>query len=562
MRPRTLLTSVLLPVAVLLAVGAAAPAFAGTPTAQQPSYTMRLRPASVTVPVGASATTTISFRGSPSLYDTPVDLSISGLPTGVTATFSPPTPLISGESVLTLTASGSAPAGGFAVTVTAISESSDPIGTSTGLAMAVAPAASWPQFGHDPQVTGANPDEKTITRDTVANLSLEYVAVGPADPTFGGISRSSPAVVGNVAYVGTDAGQLLAWPATGCGDFNCQPLWMAQLSNGVFSTPAVADGLVFVSSAGSVDNGIGTLYAFKAAGCGHATCKPVWTAPVPNTESSPTVSGGVLYIVSGDGRLLAFNAAGCGHNKCAPLWTGTMKSSANAAPAVANGLVYATSSDRLLAFKAAGCGQPTCAPVWASTPVSGSDTGSGLIQEAGPVVSGDKVYFSSVDFSDPNGNDGTVYAFSSNACSSTQNLNCPPLWVAHPSPFDSVGQLTVANGVLYGAGTDFLFAFDANGCGQAVCGFLWFGVLPGAIAGTEAAPSVAGGVVYFTQNNGQIGGFDASGCGQLECTPLWSTVTQPLEAFMTTPVITGGRLYVAGPAVGQQPTMWVYHLAG
>ena len=59
-RSRILFRSVLLPAAVLLAVSTAAPAFAGTPAAQQPSYTMRLRPASVTVSPGASATTAIS----------------------------------------------------------------------------------------------------------------------------------------------------------------------------------------------------------------------------------------------------------------------------------------------------------------------------------------------------------------------------------------------------------------------------------------------------------------------------------------------------------------------
>ncbi len=170
------------------------------------------------------------------------------------------------------------------------------------------------------------------------------------------------------------------------------------------------------------------------------------------------------------------------------------------------------------------------------------------------------MYFSSVDLANPDGLTGTVYAFPAGGCTGTQNLNCPPLWVAHPANFDTVGTLTVAGGVLYGSGSDFLFAFDANGCGQAVCGFLWFGVLPGPIAGTGAAPSIAGGVVYFTQNNGQIGGFDAAGCGALECFPLWSTVTQPLEALMTTPVIVNGRLYVAGPSVGGLPTMWVYSI--
>jgi len=268
----------------------------------------------------------------------------------------------------------------------------------------------------------------------------------------------------------------------------------------------------------------------------------------------------MLYIVSSDGRLLAFNANGCGQSTCAPVWTGGLKTSGQAAPAVANGLVYATSSDRLVAFRAAGCGQPTCAPVWASQPVAGSDTGSGLIQEVGPTVSGDKVYFASVDFASPDGKTSTIYAYSSSVCASTTNLNCTPLWVAHPADFDAIqANLTIADGVLYGSTTDFVYAFDANGCGQPVCGFLWLGGL-GQIAGTGASPSVAGGLVYFTQNDGQIGAFDARGCGDINCAPLWTTTTQPFEAFMTTPVIVNGRLYVAGPAVGQQPTMWVYHL--
>jgi hypothetical protein len=112
--------------------------------------------------------------------------------------------------------------------------------------------------------------------------------------------------------------------------------------------------------------------------------------------------------------------------------------------------------------------------------------------------------------------------------------------------------------VFYGSATGFVFAFDARGCGQPVCGFLWLGVLPGAIAGTGASPSVAGGVVYYTQNNGQIGGFDARGCGGVVCSPLFATVTQSFDGFMTTPVIVNGRLYVAGPSVGGQATMWVY----
>jgi outer membrane protein assembly factor BamB len=421
---------------------------------------------------------------------------------------------------------------------------------------AQAATVSWPQFGHDARLSGANPEENIITRDTVGRLTLDYVAAGPADPTFGGISRSSPAVVNDVAYVGTDQGLLIAWPAAGCGADQCDPLWTAQLSNGAFTTPAVANGLVFISSAGNTENNLGRLAAFKAGGCGRPSCRPVWTATVPNTESSPTVAGGVLYIVTNDGRLLAFTAAGCGRPTCSPLWTGNLKTSGQAAPAVANGLVYATSSERLVAFAAGGCGKRTCPPVWASRPVAGSDTGSGLIQEVGPTVSGDTVYFASVDFQSEQ--TSTVYAMSSSGCAATRNLDCPPLWVAHPADFDAIqANLTVADGVLYGSTEGLLYAFDAGGCGQAVCGFLWLGNL-GTSTGTGASPSVAGGVTYYTQNNGRIGGFDARGCGDIVCGPLFSTVTQPFEAFMTTPVIVNGRLYVAGPAVGGRPTMWVY----
>jgi hypothetical protein len=72
---------------------------------------------------------------------------------------------------------------------------------------------------------------------------------------------------------------------------------------------------------------------------------------------------------------------------------------------------------------------------------------------------------------------------------------------------------------------------------------------------------VAGGVVYYTQNVGEIGGFDARGCGDVVCSPIFHGFTQPLDGFMTTPVIVNGRLYVAGPAVKGQPTMWVFRPA-
>jgi hypothetical protein len=148
--PRTLLKAALVPAALLLAAGGSQAAFASQSAAtanvtsgvratssQDSYYTMRLSPSSVTVRAGYRTRIIVSFEAPADLYGTAVALSISGLPSGVTASFSPSTAVIGGFSVLTLTAAPSATAGASAVTVTAMSLSSDPIGTSTPLGLTI-----------------------------------------------------------------------------------------------------------------------------------------------------------------------------------------------------------------------------------------------------------------------------------------------------------------------------------------------------------------------------------------------------------------------------------------
>jgi len=149
-RPRTLVKAALLPTALLMAAGGSQAAFASqaaapahhtstAPFAPSPDsyYTMRLSPSAVTVRAGYRTRITVSFRATPDLDGTPVALSVSGLPNGVTASFSPSTPTIGGHSVLTLTAAPSSAPGAFTATVIAITLSSDPIGTTTPLALAI-----------------------------------------------------------------------------------------------------------------------------------------------------------------------------------------------------------------------------------------------------------------------------------------------------------------------------------------------------------------------------------------------------------------------------------------
>ena len=148
--PRALLKAALVPTALLMAAGGSQAAFAsqaaapanltnGIHPAPSPDsyYTMRLSPSSVTVRAGHRTRITISFQAATDLYGTPVALSVSGLPGGVTASFSPSTAAIGGRSVLTLTAAPLSAAGVFEATVTAMTLSSDPIGTSAPLGLTI-----------------------------------------------------------------------------------------------------------------------------------------------------------------------------------------------------------------------------------------------------------------------------------------------------------------------------------------------------------------------------------------------------------------------------------------
>ena len=148
--PRTLAKAALLTTALLMAVGGSEVAFASqvpatasvtngmhSASSTDSYYTMRLSPSAVTIRAGYQTRIIVSFQAPADLYGTAVDLSVSGLPSGVTASFSPSTGIIGGRAVLTLTAAPSTVAGAFAVTVTAMTESSDPIGTTTPLGLTV-----------------------------------------------------------------------------------------------------------------------------------------------------------------------------------------------------------------------------------------------------------------------------------------------------------------------------------------------------------------------------------------------------------------------------------------
>jgi eukaryotic-like serine/threonine-protein kinase len=215
---------------------------------------------------------------------------------------------------------------------------------------------------------------------------------------------TTPAVANRIVYVAGNGGKVYAYDATGSSGCSgvpkrCMPLWTAPLhaSSWAVTAPVVASGTVFVTGED------GQLYALNAAGstgCSGTpkTCVPSWTAQVGSVGvSSPAVANGVVYIGADDlppvqRSLLAFDASGVtgcsGTPKtCVPLWgSADLGRFSNASPIVANGVVYAGGNvHALYAFNADGSGCPgapkVCAPLAAITT-------DGSIQASASVANG------------------------------------------------------------------------------------------------------------------------------------------------------------------------------
>ena len=221
----------------------------------------------------------------------------------------------------------------------------------------------------------------------------------------GYIGASSVTVSGRSVYQvgqpdGEGPGLLSAFDASGnrnCEDLPegkaCRAVWSGWIGavTTVESSPAVSGGVVYV---GSDDN---KLYAFDADGCGAATCEPLWTAATGgDIESSPPWPTASSTSAPEDDKLYAFAADGCGAATCRPLWTATTGNNVDSSPAVANGVVYVGSDDnKLYAFAARGCGAATCEPLW--TAATGGDI------DSSPTLGNRMVYVGSAD--------GHLYAF-------------------------------------------------------------------------------------------------------------------------------------------------------
>jgi outer membrane protein assembly factor BamB len=174
---------------------------------------------------------------------------------------------------------------------------------------------SWPQLQFDAAQTGYQPNASTPVPPVTDIWTFET----------GNLVRSSPAVANGTVFVGSRDNHVYALDAA-TGDKQ----WAFETVHPVRSSPAVADGIVFV---GSRDN---HMYALDAA-----TGDKQWTFEISNwVTSSPAVADGTVFLGSDDNTVYALDAA-TGDKQ----WTFEISNWVTSWPAVVDDTVYVGSDD-------------------------------------------------------------------------------------------------------------------------------------------------------------------------------------------------------------------------
>lgn len=315
----------------------------------------------------------------------------------------------------------------------------------------------------------------------------------------GNVSRSTPAVADGLVYVGSHTGNLYAIDAkTGAAN------WVTQLGGEISSSPAVAEGMVFVGN----DAGF---YALDAkSGERKWTLKTGEVVPFGHRwdyfQSSPTYLEGVVYFGSADGHIYAAEAKSGN-----VLWKFMTEGRVRTAPALADGVLYCGSMDGNLYALDAKSGELK----WKFKTAGNSFFPLGEVQST-PAVADGMVFFGS--------RDGFLYAVDAATGQKKWAFSHEGSWcISGPA---------VADGLVFAGSSDgqFVNALDAQ-TGQEK----WRAKMPSRVFTSGA---IAGGNVYFGAWGGEVAWFDAK-----TGTQKGGVIAE--AAVQGSPVIAEGVLYFA-----------------
>lgn len=343
----------------------------------------------------------------------------------------------------------------------------------------------WPMYHHDLSHSGYS-----TSRAPDTNLTLwTYVAGSSVD--------SSPAIAGGKVYSGSSDYNVYCLDA-----FTGVKIWQYSTGHPVFSSPAVSENMVYIGSTDSYGENGNAVYCLNAS-----TGEKIWEFVEGSSEwgaySSPAVADGKIYVGSGDHKVYCLDAF-----TGVKLWEFLTNGEIPSSPAVADGKVYIGSHDGFVYCLNASTGAELWSHVTSDMIMSspavvdgkvyiGSDemycldaqTGVVIWQRqpsfyfSSPAVSNDKVYVCDID--------GTVYCLNAD--------NGLTLWqyapgsgeVTYPAP-------VVADGKVYvGAHDGKVYCLNAD-TGEKIWDYLT-GYYP-----MFSSPAVALGLVYIGDMTGNL----------------------------------------------------------
>src|SRR5205085_3622371 len=152
-------------------------------------------------------------------------------------------------------------------------------------------------FGFNQQHTRYNPAETILSTTNVTQLTTFWKA--PTSNASSGI-YSSPLVSNGLVYVTSSDNKLYVFSAlTGKQQWEMATGNYVNKGSFIYSSPSILNGMVYVGSNDS------RIYAFNAS-----TGQRVWVSLPTGGPifSSPTIVNGILYIGSTDHKVYAFDA--------------------------------------------------------------------------------------------------------------------------------------------------------------------------------------------------------------------------------------------------------------
>ena len=293
---------------------------------------------------------------------------------------------------------------------------------------------------------------------------------------------SSPAVIGDTAFVGSTDGNLYAI------DLKAGTLkWKFKTEARITSSPAVSDGAVFFESYDgnfySVDSATGKLkWKFPTAGERRFTAKHLHgslpageTMPDPFDFylSSPAVWNGNVYFGSGDGNVYALQAA-----SGTLQWKFKTGDVVHASPAISDGTLFIGSWDSYFYAIDAISGKEK----WRFKTGEDPDTHNQVGIQSSALISGGMVYFGC--------RDSNLYALDAATGKQKWAFNNKGSWV--------IGSPTVQDGKLYFTTSDsgLFHAVDAkSGTDIFSLKFLW---------PMFSSPAIAGNTLYLGTQDGKL----------------------------------------------------------